>query len=133
MPTPRPIFWFRESPLPSADGASGSAATLGRPVELDVVDLVEEKADAEEEDVEDMEALVEDMLMVLIDVENVAAEDAVKERIVLLGPEDNAERVGLEDCDRGTEDTDCIGVVSSPVVCGVAVGHAVSGPNLTIK
>jgi hypothetical protein len=127
MPTPRPIFWFRESALSSADGASGPAAAPGLATELD----------------DGMEELVND----LVDIDNVATEDAVAspdvddcvvdERTALLGIEDDAEKVGRKDCevgeDSGQEDAVCVSVVSSPVDCGVAVGHAVSGPNLTIK
>jgi len=115
IPTPRPIFWFRESALLSADGASESAVALTAGLEDDVEDLV--------------------------DIENVAAEDAdvrvADDRSALLGIEDDAERTGRGDSEaveeNGAEEADCVAVVSSPVDCGVAVGHAVSGPNLTIK
>jgi len=119
IPTPRPIFWFRESALLSADGASESAVALTAGLEDDVEDLTDD----------------------LVDIENVAAEDAdvrvADDRSALLGIEDDAERTGREDSEvveeNGAEEADCVAVVSSPVDCGVAVGHAVSGPNLTIK
>jgi hypothetical protein len=127
MPTPRPIFWLRESALSSTDGASGPAAAPGLATELE----------------DDVEGLVDD----LVDVDVVPTEDAVAlrdvddcvadDRTALLGIEDDADRVGREDCrvgdDSGAEDAVRVAVVSSPFDCGVAVGHAVSGPNLTIK
>jgi hypothetical protein len=127
MPTPRPIFVFRESALSSADGASGPTAAPGLATELE----------------DDVEELVNDF----VDVDNVPTEDAVAlrdvddcvadERTASLGIEDDAERVGREDWrvgeDSGSEDAVCVSGVSSPVGCGVAMGHAVSGPNLTIK
>lgn len=146
MPTPNPIFWVRVSPASAADGASGSAATLGLAVDLDVVDLVEEILEAEEcvsdvvDDAEDGDAVEADALLEdRIDVDKVVPDDAevrtADDRVARLGLEDGAERVGREDCDAGVETgtEDCTAVVCSAVVCGVAVGHAVSGPNLTIK
>jgi hypothetical protein len=45
----------------------------------------------------------------------------------------DAERVGLDDCNEVCDASDCVDVTESPDVWGVDVGHAVSGPNLTIR
>lgn len=143
MPTPMPIFCPLVRPPSSAEGAIGTVAALGVADEVDEVDVVLDRLDANvdaDEDVEEVEdALLGEPVEDLVRVEKVTVEDTsvvalldadvAVDRIALLRAGVDAESDDLEDwsvgVDNGDDRTDLVGVTETPVVCTVPEGHAV--------
>jgi hypothetical protein len=126
-------------------GDAGSLAELE--AALPEPDAVLDELDPEAVLDELADPLLEDAADDLVEVENVTTDDTVAvilpdadaadDCIALLSADTDAEGVACEGChalvDNGHSQFDCVGVTSTFVVCGGAVGHAVSGPNSTIK
>lgn len=126
MPIPRPIFWALESPEVLAGGDLGSEVGTGL-AEDSVAKLLEKEGEGED-NVETKE---------VVELEAVETLDELVEMGVGI-----AERSMLEDGDTPAlvvaENAVSVVVVAinsllKPLLIGGAVGHAVCGPNSTIK
>lgn len=119
-----------------------SGGDTGSLVALGLVELEARLFDAIPDEETDplLEATTED----LVDVENVTIDETIAvtlpdadDSFALLGAEADTEGIACEGrhalVDSGQSQFDCVGVASTSVVCGGAVGHAVSGPNSTIR